>query len=150
MEQHLCTLDICGHEVEVFLTDDPEVLGEHTELAADGVEVVVEPFEKYDVGVCKIWLYVDTAPSMLRSRLFHGIYEFVLGYFNLIYNPEDGHECFLQFSNILWCVLKANRDILFGDRIRLILRDKSQKLDEVERLRIEHRQLQAQLEYLQV
>ena len=116
MERKLCNLPICGHGVDVILTDDPIILGEDEE------EEILS-FGKYSVDQCRIWLDVKQSPSMMRSNLFHEMYEFVLGYYNATYQPDEGHSTFMKFSNILWEVFKNNNDILFGDKLVSLLGD---------------------------
>jgi hypothetical protein len=111
MECQLCTLDICGLDVEVILTDDKKLLGSRRGKPS---------FGRYSVDQGAIWLDANLTPSVLRSHLFHEVYEFVLGYFNVIYHPGREHESFMRFSNVLWCVFKANQEILFGDKLVML------------------------------
>lgn len=111
MERQLCILDICGLDVRLIITDDKKLLGCKRGRPS---------FGRYSVDKGAIWLDVNLAPSMLRSHLFHEMYEFVLGYFSVTYHPSHEHESFMRFSNILWCVFKANQEILFGDKLTIL------------------------------
>ena len=116
MERHLCTLDICGLNVGVIITDDKKLLGSKRGKPS---------FGRYSVDQGTIWLDASLSPSVLRSHLFHEVYEFALGYFNVTYHPGHEHESFMRFSNVLWCVFRANQEILFGDKL-VMLTEQSQ------------------------
>ena len=115
MQKKLTTLNICGLEVELFITDDPETLGENEDILS---------FGKYNVNSGMIWLDSSLSPTMMQSCLFHEIYEFVLGYFNVTLSPENGHGTFMRMSNNLWLVFKTNQDILFGNGMAKLINEK--------------------------
>lgn len=100
MERKIGSLDICGHDVSLILTDE-----------------VIDVFGKYSVPRTSIWLDANESPSMMQSNLFHEVYEFVLGYYNVTYDPRNYHDSFLKFSNILWEVCKRNTEVLFGSKL---------------------------------
>ena len=111
MKRQLCILDICGLDVGVIITDDKKLLGSKRGKPS---------FGRYSVDQGAIWLDASLSPSVLRSHLFHEVYEFVLGYFNVTYHPGHEHESFMRFSNVLWCVFKANQEVLFGDKLVML------------------------------
>lgn len=92
--------------VRVILTEDPKLLGRKRNRPS---------FGKYSVDQATIWLDSSLDVSVLRSALFHEVYEFTLGYMNVLYDPKEAHESFMRFSNVLYGVFKANQDYLFGD-----------------------------------
>jgi len=113
MNRKIAVLDVCGHGVGLWLTDEAEKLGNGENAGSDEEKL---SFGKYSVDECRIWLDVRMCPSMLRSHLFHEVYEWTLGYYNVNYDPGKEHEAFLRFSNVLWEVLLRNRKILFGTK----------------------------------
>lgn len=141
MECEICSVRIVGLDVKVILTDDPETLGQglSTNNAAvvfreNGVKIIGNEFKlngengendenellsfgKYDVSKCKIWLDTALALPVLRSQLFHEVYEFTLGYFSLVLSPGDEHGGFMRFTYLLYGVCMDNVDILFGDKL---------------------------------
>lgn len=118
MEQHLCTLDICGLDVHVYLTDDASILLPSAEEAKEmNIDEDAKSFGRYLVGHCKIWLDISMCAEMLRPRLFHEMYEFILGYFAVRYDGENDHEAFMRMGYLLWGACRRNKEMLFGEGI---------------------------------
>lgn len=101
-----------GLRVRVILTEDPELLGRSEEHPS---------FARYDVIQSTIWLDSSVSDEMLQSLLFHEVYEFTLAYMQVVYNSDNEHESFMRFSNVLWCVFRANQDLLFGEGLSSLL-----------------------------
>lgn len=121
MEKRLITLDICGLDVDLILTDDETLLGGEDKAGNDADTEEQESFGKYSVEACKIWLAAYRSPSVMRSYLFHEIHEFVLAYYHLYYSVRQNHDSFSYFSNVLWEVMLRNQDVLFGNRLAELL-----------------------------
>jgi len=119
MEQLVCILDICGLDVELIVTDDKKLLGCKRGRPS---------FGRYSVNEGRIWLDASLHPNVMRSHLFHEVYEFTLGYFNVVYDPINNHESFMRFSNVLWGVFKANQDVLFGGALIVYMERSSSKV----------------------
>lgn len=123
MEKKLCTLDICGLDVRVYLTDDQSILKPSKQEAEElNIDEDKESFGRYLVDECKIWLNSGVSAEALKPQLFHEVYEFTLGYFAVRYDAGNEHEAFVQFAYVLWGVFRRNRKMLFGKGIEKALK----------------------------
>lgn len=131
MERKL-TLDLCGLDVDLILTDDKKLLGGEDKAGNDEDTEERLSFGKYSVDKCRIWLNVCLAPSAMQNELFHEIHEFLLAHYNMFTSLEDNHFAFMRFSNVLWSACKRNQETLFGNKLAELLR--TAHIDERQRM----------------
>ena len=106
----LTTINILSHAGDVYITEDEDDL---TDIGSEpnlGATIVAK---------CQIILDADCAPSFMQSVLFHEVKEFIRVLLGA--NYLDHHEYFTQFAEVEYGVLKANKEILFGDKLAELL-----------------------------
>ena len=108
--QKLTTIDILSHPVDVYITKDADDLMEVTGEENLGVA---------EVSKCRIILDADLAASCMQSVLFHEVKEFIRVLLGA--NYMDRHDYFTQYSEVEFGVLKANKDVLLGDKLAELL-----------------------------
>jgi hypothetical protein len=91
------TLTILGHEIEVIVTDDKNIL--------DG-----DNLGYFNTIEQRIAINDQASSSRRDEILFHELFEYLCVYFSVVLN----HSAFKKFSSVLWAVLKENHMVTNG------------------------------------